>query len=128
MVPQQLFETLSALLTEADHVEAPVLSSDMSLVNHPSPSPPSPRAVPRFELDILSLPLDIFRCINEFTSVNCLVNTSRRLRNEKHSLFYWRLNRLFSDTFYFNQGRFRERLLSSSIAGVIVILATVTHC
>jgi hypothetical protein len=46
---------------------------------------------PPLALNVLSLPIDIYYCIQEFTSINALLNTSRRLEDVKRSLFYWNL-------------------------------------
>jgi hypothetical protein len=60
---------------------------------------------------LTSLPEDIYHCIKEFTSINALLNTSKRgLSDVKRRLFYWNLNKEYSQLYY-SSGEFRERLL-----------------
>jgi hypothetical protein len=54
---------------------------------------------PHRTLNILSLPLDIYHCIQEFAPINALLNTSRRLGDVKRSLYYWKLGRDASKRF-----------------------------
>jgi hypothetical protein len=63
----------------------------------------------RRTLTVSSLPEDIYRCIQEFTSINSLLNTSKRLIDVNHRLFYWSLPRISSKQFYSSE-EFRERL------------------
>jgi hypothetical protein len=65
---------------------------------------------PRARLTLTSLPEDIYFCIQEFTSINDLLNTSRQLDDIKYRLFYWRLNKSFSQRFY-SSVEFRVRLM-----------------
>jgi hypothetical protein len=72
-------------------------------------NPPSSHPQPR--LTLTSLPLDIYFCIQEFTSINALLNTSRRLDNIKHRLFHWKINTAFSKRFYSSED-FRATLMN----------------
>jgi hypothetical protein len=60
-------------------------------------------------LTVSSLPEDIYRCIQEFTPINALLNTSKRLLDVKHRLFYWSFRSASSKQFYSSE-EFRERL------------------
>jgi hypothetical protein len=44
-----------------------------------------------------ALPEDIYRCIQAYTSINALLNTSRRLADVKRRLYIWNLNRNSAD-------------------------------
>jgi hypothetical protein len=63
----------------------------------------------RRTLTVSALPEDIYRCIQEFTSINALLNTSKRLIDVKHRLFYWSLGSASSQQFYSSE-EFCERL------------------
>jgi hypothetical protein len=61
-------------------------------------------------IPIISLPLDIFYNIQQFTSINALLNTSKSLDDVKHRLFCWKLNQDASEQFRSNR-IFRNHLL-----------------
>jgi hypothetical protein len=65
---------------------------------------------PPLALNILSLPIDIYYCIQEFTPINALLNTSRRLGDVKQCLFYWKLSMNASKRFQSGEA-FRTQLL-----------------
>ena len=44
-------------------------------------------------MSILTLPKDIHSRIKEYTNINRLLNTTARLKNEKHELYYWKLKK-----------------------------------
>jgi hypothetical protein len=61
-------------------------------------------------IPIISLPLDIFYNIQQFTSIDALLNTSKSLDDVKHRLFYWKLNQDASEQYRSNR-IFRNHLL-----------------
>jgi hypothetical protein len=65
---------------------------------------------PHLALNVLLLPIDIYYCIQEFTSINSFLNTSKRLGDVKRILFYWKLGRSASKRFQFIK-TFRTQLL-----------------
>jgi hypothetical protein len=78
------------------------------------PPRPRPRARARARLALTALPLDIYFCIQEFTSINALLNTSKRLDSVKHRLFYWKLTKFASFKFCFPR-RPRKQLYDPAI-------------
>jgi hypothetical protein len=61
------------------------------------------------------LPEDIYRCIQAFTSINALLNTSRRLADVKRRLFCWNLNPQHS-LLYYCSAEYRSLLSETLLA------------
>ena len=63
-------------------------------------------------LVMTELPEDIYRCIQAFTPINALLNTSRRLADVKRRLYYWNLTRQYSLLYYLS-AEYRELFASN---------------
>ena len=62
-------------------------------------------------MSILHLPQDLYSCIQEYTNINPLLNTTKKLSDVKYELHYWKLNKEYSLKYY-DCGEFRNRINS----------------
>ena len=51
-------------------------------------------------MNILHLPRDLYGSIQECTDINFLLDSSKKLKNIKHELYNWKLNKEYSLKYY----------------------------
>ena len=78
-------------------------------------------------MNILHLPQDLYSCIQEYTNINPLLNTTKKLSDVKYELYYWKLNKEYSLKYY-DDSKFRD-IVNSKICRTLKQLSlNLSYC